>query len=169
MARKSVAKNYIYNLCYQVLIVVLPIITTPYISRVLGAENIGIYRYTYSIVSYFILFGSLGVALYGNREIAYVQEDTAKRTKVFWEILFFRTIMILFAAVAYVIFFMNFQLEYQIYYIILILEILAAGVDISWFLQGLEEFKKTVTRNIIVRLLSVTAIFVFVISEDFLW
>ena len=162
MARKSVAKNYIYNLCYQVLIVVLPIITTPYISRVLGAENIGIYSYTYSIVSYFILFGSLGVALYGKREIAYVQEDTAKRTKVFWEILFFRTIMILFAAVAYVIFFMNFQLEYQIYYIILILEILAAGVDISWFLQGLEEFKKTVTRNIIVRLLSVTAIFVFV-------
>lgn len=166
MARKSVAKNYIYNLCYQVLIVVLPIITTPYISRVLGAENIGIYSYTYSIVSYFILFGSLGVALYGKREIAYVQEDTAKRTKVFWEILFFRTIMILLAAVAYVIFFMNFQLEYQIYYIILILEVLAAGVDISWFLQGLEEFKKTVTRNIIVRLLSVTAIFVFVKSTN---
>lgn len=166
MARKSIAKNYIYNLCYQILIVVLPIITTPYISRVLGAENIGIYSYTYSIVSYFILFGSLGVALYGKREIAYVQQDVKERSKVFWEILFFRLATILIATIAYIMFFMNFQLEYKTYYIILILEIIAAGVDISWFLQGLEEFKKTVTRNIIVRLLSVTAIFVFVKTSD---
>ena len=166
MAKKSVAKNYIYNLCYQILIIVLPIITTPYISRVLGAENIGIYSYTYSIVSYFILFGSLGVALYGKREIAYVQQNVKERTKVFWEILLFRTLTIAVATVAYVIFFMNFEIEYQVYYVILILEVLAAGIDISWFLQGLEEFKKTVTRNIIVRLLSVTAIFVFVKTTD---
>lgn len=166
MAKKSVAKNYIYNLCYQVLIVVLPIITTPYISRVLGAENIGIYSYTYSIVSYFILFGSLGVALYGKREVAYVQQNIKERSKVFWEILLFRALTILIATVAYVIFFLNFELEYQTYYIILILEVLAAGLDISWFLQGMEEFKKTVTRNIIVRLLSVTAIFVFVKTPE---
>ena len=166
MAKKSVAKNYIYNLCYQILIVVLPIITTPYISRVLGAENIGIYSYTYSIVSYFILFGSLGVALYGKREIAYVQQDVKERSKVFWEILLFRMITIFIATIAYVFFFMNFQLEYKVYYIILILEVIAAGLDISWFLQGLEEFKKTVTRNIIVRILSVTAIFVFVKTQD---
>ena len=107
MAKKSVAKNYIYNLCYQILIVVLPIITTPYISRVLGAENIGIYSYTYSIVSYFILFGSLGVALYGKREIAYVQQDVKERSKVFWEILLFRMITIFIATIAYVFFFMN--------------------------------------------------------------
>ena len=166
MARKSVAKNYIYNLCYQILIVVLPIITTPYISRVLGAENIGIYSYTYSIVSYFILFGSLGVALYEKREIAYLQENVKERTKVFWEILFFRLITIFIATIAYIIFFMNFQLEYKVFYAIMILEVLAAGLDISWFLQGLEEFKKTVTRNIIVRLLSVTAIFIFVKTEQ---
>ena len=166
MAKKSVAKNYIYNLCYQILIVVLPIITTPYISRVLGAENIGIYSYTYSIVSYFILFGSLGVALYGKREIAYVQQNVKERSKVFWEILLFRTLTILVATIAYVIFFMNFEIEYQIYYVILILEVFAAGLDISWFLQGLEEFKKTVTRNIVVRLLSVTAIFIFVKTTE---
>jgi O-antigen/teichoic acid export membrane protein len=100
---------------------VLPIITTPYISRVLGAENIGIYSYTYSIVSYFILFGSLGVALYGKREIAYVQQDVKERSKVFWEILLFRMITIFIATIAYVFFFMNFQLEYKVYYIILVL------------------------------------------------
>ena len=53
MAKKSVTKNYIYNLAYQILIIILPVITTPYISRVLGVENIGIYSYTLSISTYF--------------------------------------------------------------------------------------------------------------------
>ena len=92
MAKKSIAKNYIYNMIYQVLILVLPLITTPYLSRVLGAEGIGIYSYTYSIVTYFILFGSLGVALYGQREIAYAQENATVRKKVFVEIVIFRFI-----------------------------------------------------------------------------
>ena len=90
MGRKSIAKNYIYNLVYQILILVLPIITTPYISRVLGVTNVGIYSYTYSIVSYFILFGALGVSLYGQREISYVGENLEKRKKIFWEIIIFR-------------------------------------------------------------------------------
>ena len=73
--KKSIAKNYLYNVSYQILVMILPIITTPYVSRVLGAENIGIYSYTLSITTFFILFGSLGIALYGQREIAYLQED----------------------------------------------------------------------------------------------
>ena len=78
MAKKSVTKNYIYNLMYQIMTLILPLITAPYISRVLGAENIGIYSYTLSISAYFILFGSLGIALYGQREIAYKQKDKEK-------------------------------------------------------------------------------------------
>ena len=64
---KSLKKNYIYNLTYQILVMIVPLITTPYLSRVLGAESIGIYSYTLSITTYFILFGSLGVAMYGQR------------------------------------------------------------------------------------------------------
>lgn len=101
MAKKSIAKNYIYNMVYQVLILILPLITTPYLSRVLGAEGIGIYSYTYAIVTYFILFGSLGVALYGQREIAYAQENKEKRKKVFIEIVIFRFITILLSTVVY--------------------------------------------------------------------
>lgn len=76
-SKQSVTKNYIYNLLYQILVLILPLITTPYISRVLGAENIGIYSYTISIAiaTYFVLFGSLGIALYGQREIAYNQKN----------------------------------------------------------------------------------------------
>ena len=68
--KKSVKKNFIYNIIYQIVILIVPLITTPYLSRVLGAAGVGTYSYIYSIVTYFVLFGSLGVAMYGQREIA---------------------------------------------------------------------------------------------------
>ena len=159
--KKSVTKNYIYNLAYQILIIILPIITTPYISRVLGVENIGIYSYTLSISAFFILFGSLGVALYGKREIAYLQKDKKQYTIAFWEILILRIITM---SISLVIFGLTFARngDYQVYFRILILEIIANCIDISWLFQGLEEFKKTVIRNMLVKLISVICIFVFV-------
>lgn len=166
MPKKSLTKNYIYNLVYQILTLVLPLITTPYISRVLGAENIGIYSYTYSILSYFLLFGALGVALYGQREIAYAGEDEVKRKKTFWEIQICRLLAAFIASIIYYIFFMK-SGEYSVYYRIWFLELIAIGLDISWFFQGIEDFKKTVTRNVIVRLVSVTLIFILVkVPED---
>lgn len=165
MPKKSLTKNYIYNLMYQILILVLPLITTPYISRVLGAESIGIYSYTYSILSYFLLFGALGVALYGQREIAYAGEDKVKRKKVFWEVQICRFLAAFIASVIYFIFFMR-EGNYSVFYRIWFLELIAIGLDISWFFQGIEDFKKTVTRNVIVRLASVTLIFALVKSPN---
>lgn len=158
MSKKSVKKNYIYNLMYQILVMIIPLITTPYLSRVLGAENIGIYSYTLSITMYFILFGSLGIAMYGQREIAYVQDDKEKRSKAFYEIFIVRIITL---SISLLMFYITFCLkgEYSTYYKILILEIIANMVDISWYFQGLEEFKKTVVRNTIVKLVSVVCIF----------
>ena len=83
---KSISKNYLYNLFYQILTLILPFITTPYLARALGAEAIGIYSYTLSIATYFVLFGTLGTFMYGQREVAYVQNDKEKRSIVFWEI-----------------------------------------------------------------------------------
>lgn len=161
MKKNSVKRNYIYNLLYQILTIIIPLITTPYLSRVLGAENIGIYSFTISITTYFILFGSLGVAIYGQREIAYVQNDISKRSKIFFEIIFMRCITL---GVSLFIFYITFCLkgQYSIYYKILIFEIIANAIDISWYFQGLEEFKKTVIRNTIVKLISVICIFLFV-------
>lgn len=161
METKSVKKNYLYNLVYQILVLLLPIITTPYISRVLGAENVGIYSFTISIVTYFTLFGSLGVSLYGQREIAYARENKNKRKKIFLEIIIFRFITMSIALLIYYFIFAQ-NNEYKEYYQILLLYLLAAAFDISWFFQGMEEFKKTVTRNVIVRLASVCCIFIFV-------
>lgn len=166
--KKSVVRNYMYNLIYQVLILILPLITTPYLSRVLGAEGIGIYGYTYSIVTYFILFGSLGIALYGQREIAYVQNNTRKRKKVFLELILVRFITIAIAIFIYCFVFLK-NGKYKQYYFILLLELIASGFDISWFFQGIEEFKKTVFRNVLVRLTSVSLVFIIVKNSNDLW
>ena len=165
MAKKSITKNYIYNMVYQALTLVLPLITTPYLSRVLGAEGIGIYGYTFSVVTYFVLFGSLGVALYGQREIAYAGEDKEKRKKIFIEVNIFRWITISIAIAIYFFVFMR-NNTYQVYYRILLFELFAAAFDISWFFQGMEEFKKTVTRNILVRLCSVALVFLMVKTKE---
>lgn len=166
--KKSVIKNYIYNLVYQVLTIILPLITTPYISRTLGANNIGIYSYTFSITTYFMLFGSLGISMYGQREIAYVQNDKKKRTKIFWEIEIIKLFTI---TISMIIFYFSFirGSEYGIYYKILSLNLISTALEIIWFFQGLEEFKKTVTRNIIVKLLCLISIFLFVKNTGDLW
>lgn len=166
--KKSLVKNYIYNLLYQILIIILPIITTPYLSRVLGAKNLGIYSFTLSIATYFVLFGSLGVALYGQREIAYVRDDKEKLGTTFYEILCFRFVTMAFSIFTFYLFFCLGG-EYQLYYKILLLELLANCFDISWFFQGIEDFKKTTGRNTIVKLISLICIFTLVRSRNDLW
>lgn len=166
--KKSVKKNYLYNLSYQILTIILPIITTPYLARVLGSNGTGIYSYTISIVTYFILFGSLGIALYGQREIAYVQNNEKKKNRIFTELVFLRLITMFIAAI---IFFFTFGIkgEYSLYYKILLFEMLANAIDISWLYQGLEEFKKIVLRNFIVKIVSIICIFIFVKSPTDVW
>ena len=83
-------KNYLYNMSYQLLIIILPLILAPYISRVIGPEGVGVYSYSYSIVTLFGLFANLGIAKYGNREIAKCGDDRKKRSQVFWEIIFIK-------------------------------------------------------------------------------
>ena len=165
MPKKSITKNYLYNLSYQILILILPLITTPYLSRVLGARGTGIYSYTYTIANYFVLFGSLGVSLYGQREIAYAQQKKQKRKQIFMELVIFRFITMAIAIAIYYICFIKTGV-YSQYYRILLFELIAGAFDISWFFQGLEDFKRTVTRNILVRTISVALIFIFVKREE---
>lgn len=164
----KIAKNYIYNLAYQLLILVIPLITTPYVSRTLGAKGIGIFSYTNSIVQYFILFGCIGLNLYGQREIAYVQHDNEKKDTVFWELVVLRIITVSVALLVYV-FTVAASGKYVGIFRIMSLDILASMVDISWLFQGMEEFKKIVVRNLIVKIISVILIFGFVKTATDLW
>lgn len=162
---KKIVKNYLYNLSYQILVIVVPLITTPYVSRVLGAKGIGTYSYTNSITQYFILLGAIGLNLYGQREIAYCQDNREKYSNKFWEIFLLKVICLTISIFAFY-FMAEFYTKYRIIFLIQIIDIIAAMFDISWFFQGLEEFKKIVIRNFIVKLTGVLCIFIFVKSSN---
>ncbi len=159
--KNSVKINYVYNMLYQVLILIMPLITTPYISRVLGADGVGILGYTISIVTYFILFGSLGISIYGQREIAYYQNDKEERSKIFWELLALKMISMTIAMILFYLLFAK-SGQYAMYYKILLLDMVANVFDVVWFYQGIERFKKTALRNGVVKVLSVVLIFLLV-------
>lgn len=161
----KVVKNYLYNLSYQILVLIVPLITTPYVSRVLGAKGVGTFSYTNSIVQYFILFGCIGLNLYGQREIAYVQHEKEKRDKVFWELVILRIITV---SISLIVFYFTLAShgKYSSVFLIMCLDILASMVDISWFFQGIEDFKKIVVRNFIIKIVGVALIFLFVKSYD---
>lgn len=165
----SLKKNIIYNLLYQILVIILPLITAPYISRVLGAEGIGTYSYVHSIAYYFGLCGMLGVSNHGNRSVALVRNDKDKLSSTFWNIYsiqFSTTALALLFFLLYVIFFSSFDKTVAI---ISILFVISYVLDINWFFFGLEKFKITVTRNTIIKLCTVVCIFLFVKKADDLW
>lgn len=164
MAQKSIKKNFIYSTAYQILNVITPFITAPYISRVLGAEGIGIQSYTASIQQYFLMFAVLGTLSYGAREISMNRDNIYIRSKLFWEI----ELMVIgttFVALSGWICLIFASSRYRIYYTVLTIGIIAAAFDISWFFNGMEEFKLTVIRNSIFKILSVVCLFIFIKSN----
>ena len=84
----QIIKNFLYNLSYQILVLILPLITVPYISNVLGAKGVGDYAFTFANTQYFVLFGMVGITLYGNRQIAYVRDDKEELKNSFYSIYF---------------------------------------------------------------------------------
>lgn len=165
---KSIAKNFIYNLLLQIVTLFMPLITVPYVSRILGKEGVGLYSYTLSIVQYFVIFGTLGVSMYGNRQIAYVRDDKEKMSKTFWSITFLKVITTSISLLVYMLVF-GFDKAYGNIYLIQAINIIAATIDISWLYMGLEDFKKTVTRNLLVKIIGVACIFIFVKSYEDLY
>lgn len=164
MKQKDIKRNYIYNIINQILQLLVPLVTTPYISRVLGAEGIGKYSFANSIVTYFTLFATMGTTNYGQREISYVQDNREKRSIVLWETKVFSMITAFICSIVYCIFLSINQFSYI--YIILYLNIVSVAFDITWFYQGIEEFDKIVKRNVILKILSVCFIFMFVKNKQ---
>ena len=144
----TIRQNFLYNVAYQLLVILLPLITTPYISRVLGADRIGVYNYTYTIANYFMLAAMLGVKNHGNRSIAAVRDDPYRLRTTFWEIYGLQFLCSAVALVAYLVFAVAFETENQLIFLIQGIYVFSGMMDISWLFFGLEKFKITVTRNI---------------------
>lgn len=157
----KVIRNYLYNVGYQVLAIIVPLITSAYVSRVLRPEGVGANAFTNSIIQYFILFASMGIGYYGNRQIAYVRDNRTKMAKTFWEIQIVKTIMILVSFIAFEIFLIFYARQFN-YMVAQSINLVALAFDISWFYEGVENFKVTVLKNSIVKIVSMIAIFLFI-------
>lgn len=157
----KVLKNYLYNAGYQILALIVPLITAPYISRVLHPAGVGYNAYTNSIIQYFVLMADLGIAMYGQREIAYVREDPKKMSQTFWEVQGLKFFTTTFAYFAFVIFLHVYD-RYTVFLWIQSLNVIGAALDVSWLYQGVEDFKRTVLRNTLVRLLTLALIFILI-------
>jgi len=155
--------NYVFNTGYQILSVLTPLITAPYISRVLGADGIGKVSFSFSVVSYFVLLATLGTTAYGQREIAYGKNNIEDRSSTFWNIVTLRAITTTFVLLIYFLslpFISN--SDTRILFIIQSIYIVNVGLDITWYFQGMANFVTITIRNTIVRLISMISIFVFV-------
>lgn len=161
MQSPNIKKNFALGTAYQILNLVLPLITAPYVSRVLGAEGIGIYSFTGSIVAYFTMFAALGTMSYGAREISRARDDKEKFSRLFWEI---ESLSVLTSTVCIALWtiWVIFAPEYNVIYLILTMTLLGSMADISWFFTGLEQFKYIVARNTIVKVAGIILLFVFI-------
>lgn len=157
----KVVKNYFYNAGYQILVIIVPLLTSYYVSRTLLPTGVGINAFTNSIIQYFILFANMGIGYYGNMKIAHVRDDRYKLSISFWEIQIVKMLMTAISCIAFIIF-MYFYTRNSIYMWAQSLNLIAVIFDISWFYQGIEDFKKVVLRGILVKILSMIAIFTFI-------
>ncbi len=165
----SFKKNYFYQIIYEVLAVLLPLITAPYVARVLGDDNLGVFSYTYSVASIFLTVARLGIVNHGSRSIAACQKDKEERSKTFWEIFAVQVTSTALLTAVYLVYTALFVHENKFIAFLQVVLIASAMLDIGWLYMGMENFKKTVTKNIFVKIVSLVCIFAFVRSRDDLW
>lgn len=163
--KKKLKNNIVYSGLYQILIMIVPIITTPYVTRIFSIDQMGQYGLAVSISSFFVIAANFGLSIYGSREIAKTH-NIKERTKLFSELWIMQVVCSIIFFIIYIIIFVlfvNFGNK-ELFYIHSIL-ILINMLDISWFYIGVEEIKKTILRNFFTKLFTTLSIFIF-IRED---
>lgn len=169
MQRQSSIKiNFISNAWYQLTNILVPLITLPYLSRALHAEGLGAYSFAYSVAYYFYMFIKLGLQNYGNRTIAYVRDDKATLSRILFEIYFTQFILGLVMSIIYLLYCVTFAPN-KLLAFIFVLHVIAGGIDLTWVMYGLEEFKVTSLRDIITKIMTTILIFSFVKDEEDVW
>lgn len=163
----TIKKDFIYNSLYQILTIFIPLFTTPYLSRILGASGIGVYSYYFSIASYFALFILLGLNNYGNREIAKCRDNSEEVSKKFWSIYAMQLSMGVIVCLVYLVYI--YVCSEKIVSAIFGLYVLAECFDINWFCFGTGQFKLIAFRNTIVKVVSTISIFIFVNNTKDVW
>lgn len=162
----QIKRNFIYQFIYQILAILLPIITMPYISRLFGADGIGKYSYTYTIANYVYIFSMLGFDTYGQRIIATCRENIIIRSKYFWEVYALQILSGTVGMAIYSGFIFLGTNELKLLSATQFLYVASALINIIWLFEGVEEFQKVAIRNAAVKIISVILIFTFVKKTD---
>ena len=170
MSKKpGLKKNFIYNISFQILTIVLPLITAPYVTRTLGAKSLGVYSKSQALAHYFLIFAMLGVRNYGNRSIARVRDDRDLTSRTFWEIYTFQLMTAVLSTAVYWVYCLFYVRENRLIYMMQAFYVMSGMVDVNWYCFGMEKFRLTTIRSTIVRLASAAAVFLFVRDRDDLW
>ena len=170
MAKKTgIKKNFLYSISYQILTIVLPLITAPYVTRVLGAKGLGVYSKSQALAHYFLLFAMLGVNNYGNRAIARVRDNRQEASKTFWEIYTFQIATAVITTALYWGYCIQFSSQDRLIYMMQAFYVMSGLLDVNWCCFGMEKFKLTTIRSMAVRILTAVAVFTLVNDEEDLW
>lgn len=169
MAKRSLKVNFLLNSAYQILLVITPLVTAPYLSRVLGASQTGVFSYTQSIANYFVMFATLGMSTYGVRVIALCGEDRQERSRAFWSAFASQLCVASVVAVAYLAYALTIHAGDFLCSLVWGLWVLSAVGDVSWLLFGCEEFKIPTVRSFATKLGSLAVIFGFVHEPGDVW
>lgn len=159
---KKIIKNLIYNTSYQILVLLLPFITIPYVSRVFTPNDLGVYSSTYANVSLFCIMGMFAINSYGTRVVAKSRNDKNLLSIKYKELRCMQIVTTGIALLFYALIFVVFNKNNKDIYLLQGINILAFMVDISWLYMGVEDFKKTVIRNTFVKIISIIMIFTLV-------
>lgn len=166
----SLKKNAFYSILLNVSNVLFPFITTPYISRILGVENVGVVNFVMAYATYFVMFAMLGVSTYGMREIAKYGEGTNEklRNKKFIELFSIISISSLLTSIVYIgsIFLVPMLYVQKEFLLVAGLMVYLASFNIEWYLSGREKFQMITIRSILVKLFMIVGMFVFVRTRD---
>lgn len=163
-------KNIVYSGILTTANYIFPLITYPYVSRVLGVSNIGICDFVDSIVNYFVLFSMMGVNIMGIREIAKCNGETKRINTTFNSILVLNTLSTSVVAICLIIaiYCVPQLYEYKELMWIGVVKLMFNYLAVEWLYKGLENFKFITTRSIVVRCIYVFCVFIFVRTpEDF--
>lgn len=168
----SLKTNFVFNLINVVSGLLFPLITFPYVTRVLMAEGLGQVQFYSSIINYIVLFSSLGIPMYGIRQIARVRDDAKELAKTTVELFSLNLALTIFGYIIIAILCLEVgKIQVNIpLFLILSATIIINTVGCSWFYSGIEEFKFITVRNLLVKIASIVFLFVFVIDQtDILW
>ncbi len=164
----SIKKNFIYSSLLTTANYIFPLLTFPYVTRILGVSNLGVCSYVDSIVNYFILFALLGVNIVGIRTIAENKNSRQKLTEVFSSLLSFNlitTVLMTLILIAGTLLIQKLA-PYREFLLIGVFKIISTTLLAEWFYKGLEDFKYITIRTMVVKMIYVIAIFLFVKTEN---